>query len=101
MIVPMKIITLLCLKKDQEKVLHALHEMGVLHITHSKQPLCMELNKEKEYYDRLQKAFDALPIHSERKTTADTIDVTLEKVEKLIVSVAVQKKMVLKLLMLF
>jgi V/A-type H+-transporting ATPase subunit I len=80
----MKIITLLCLKKDQEKVLHALQEMGVLHITHSKQPLCMELNKEKEYYDRLQKAFDALPIHSERKTTADTIDVILEKVEKLV-----------------
>ena len=65
-------------------MLHALHEMGVLHITHSKQPLCMELNKEKEYYDRLQKAFDALPIHSERKTTADTIDVILEKVEKLV-----------------
>jgi V/A-type H+-transporting ATPase subunit I len=84
MIVPMKKITLLFLKEDQEKVLHALHEMGVLHVTHSKQPVCMELEKEKEYYDRLQKAFDALPLNSGRKTTADTVEVTLEKVEKFV-----------------
>ncbi len=84
MIIPMKKITLLCLKEDQEKVLHALHEMGVLHVTHRKQPVCMELEKEKEYYDRLQRAFDTLPLNSERKTTADMAEVTLEKVEKLV-----------------
>ncbi len=84
MIVPMKKITLLCLKEDQEKVLHALHEIGVLHVTHSKQPVCNKREKEKEYYDRLQKAFDTLPLNSKRKTTADTVDVTLEKVEKLV-----------------
>src|SRR3990167_1085842 len=84
MIVPMKKITLLCLKEDQEKVLHALHEIGVLHVTHSKQPVCNKREKEKEYYDRLQKAFDTLPLNSKRKTTSDTVDVTLEKVEKLV-----------------
>jgi V/A-type H+-transporting ATPase subunit I len=84
MIVPMKKITLLCLKVDQEMVLHTLHEMGVLHVTHSKHPVCNELEKEKKYYYRLQRAFDTLPLNSERKTTADTLEVTLEKIEKLV-----------------
>ncbi|MBM4055162.1 MAG: hypothetical protein FJ264_10935 [Planctomycetes bacterium] len=79
----MKKIILLCLKEGQEDVLQALHEMGVLHVTHSKPPICDELEKEKEYYDRLQKAYDALPISPAGKTSGDAADVTLGKMEKL------------------
>ncbi|MCF6148995.1 MAG: hypothetical protein E3K37_10075 [Candidatus Kuenenia sp.] len=79
----MKKITLLCLKDDQENALHALHEMGVLHVAHSKQPVCKELEKEKEYYDRLQNAYDALPPNPEGKASGDTADVILAKMEKL------------------
>lgn len=84
MILPMKKITLLCLNEDQNKMLHSLQDIGMVHITHCRQPLCSELEKEKAWFDRLQKARDALPLNPERAPTGDAVQVTLEKVEKLV-----------------
>ncbi|GJQ50446.1 V-type ATP synthase subunit I [Candidatus Kuenenia stuttgartiensis] len=84
MITPMKKITLLCLKDDQEMVLNALYELGVLHVTHMKQPVCRELKKEKEYYGRLQRAIGMIPLNTEDRPSGDAAQSTLEKVEKLV-----------------
>ncbi len=84
MITPMKKITLLCLKDDQEMALNALYELGVLHVTNMKQPVCNELEKEKEYYGRLQRAVDMIPLNTEYPPSGDAAQSTLENVEKLV-----------------
>jgi len=84
MIVPMKKLTILCMDLDQEKTLHALSDMGVLHLEHIQPPTGESVDEAKAQFSRVKRVFDALPKESDASPSGKSAEETVELVSSIL-----------------
>ncbi len=71
MIVPMKKISLISLASDASATLTALHELGIMHLTHVNEPESAELESTEKQIDRINAALDVLTVVASDKDKAE------------------------------
>ena len=76
MIVPMEKVTVLCLAADQDRTLHVLRDLGVLHVSHSVAPEGADIEEARGRLGRIERALELLP-HGKVATPADTDPATV------------------------